>query len=306
MPALRIDRKNEKQKVSRIMIQDIAPRTMHNEYIYCKPEPEDNVIIFFGSNKRADRTLVKKTEDGHLVVPTYQNLLDTGWKVDEEKLVYLFAIDEEKFFLLNNEGKEEIQIEGFTYETNRIYCNVHIHGYLALAGTTAYHLFTWYRDNTFCGRCGNRTEIFRKERAIRCPECGNLIFPKIMPAIIVAVRDGNNLLCSRYTGREYKGVALIAGFCEIGETLEQTVAREVFEETGIRVKNIHYFGNQPWGLDSDLLLGFYCDVDGSTEIHIDEHELQEALFLPREEVPVPENTTSLTATLIDAFCKGII
>lgn len=288
------------------MIQDIAPKTMLNQYVYCKPEPEDKIFIFYGNNVRTDRILIKHTDEVHIAVPSYGDLLASGWTMDEEQLVYLFAIDEEKFFLLNNEGKEEILIDGFVYETNRVYMNMNIHGYLALAGSTAYHLFTWYRDNTFCGRCGHRTKIFEKERAISCPDCGNLIFPKIMPAIIVAVRDGDRLLCSRYTGREFKGVALIAGFCEIGETLEQTVAREVFEETGIRVKNIQYFGNQPWGLACDLLVGFYCDVDGSTEIHIDPNELQEALFIPRDEIPVPEHTTALTATLIDAFCKGII
>ena len=141
-------------------------------------------------------------------------------------------------------------------------------------------------------------------RALSC-DCGNLVFPVIAPAVIVGVIHGDKILVTRYAGREFKGLALIAGFCEIGETAEDTVRREVMEEAGIRVKNIRYFASQPWGFASDLLLGYYAELDGSGELRIDEEELQSAAWVSREELePVVENRLSLTGTMIERFRLG--
>ena len=127
----------------------------------------------------------------------------------------------------------------------------------------------------------------------------------IAPAVIVAVTNGDQLLVSRYAGREFKGMALIAGFCEIGETAEDTVRREVMEEAGLKVKNLRYFGSQPWGYASNLLLGYFCEVYGSDEIHFDREELQEAFWIRREALePVTENLLSLTGTMIETFRQG--
>jgi len=139
---------------------------------------------------------------------------------------------------------------------------------------------------------------------MRCTRCGQLFFPVIAPAVIVAVTHGDKLLVTRYAGREHKGIALIAGFCEIGERAEDTVHREVMEEAGVRVKNLRYFDTQPWGFASNLLLGFYCELDGSPEIHMDEEELQYAAWVDRKDLPVPENLASLTATMIERFRLG--
>lgn len=94
------------------------------------------------------------------------------------------------------------------------------------AGVSAYHLYTWYENNHFCGKCG--TELLRNEneRKLQCPACGNEVFPRINPAVIVAVSHGDELILTKYAGREYKKYALIAGFAEFGETIEQTVQRE--------------------------------------------------------------------------------
>ena len=97
---------------------------------------------------------------------------------------------------------------------------------------------------------------------MRCPSCEHVVYPKIKPAVIVGVIHEGKLLTSRYAGRAYGGLALIAGFVEIGETGEDTVRREVMEEVGLKVKNITYFATQPWGFESDLLLGYFCEVDG--------------------------------------------
>ena len=120
----------------------------------------------------------------------------------------------------------------------------------------------------------------------------------------MGVTNGDRLLLSKYAGRAYTRYALLAGFTEIGETLEQTVHREVMEEVGLRVKNIRYYKSQPWGVDGNILMGFYCDVDGSDEIHIDEDELSMADWYPRDVLPAQDDGISLTREMIRVFGEG--
>ena len=145
-----------------------------------------------------------------------------------------------------------------------------------------------------------------QERVLICSDCGNRVYPGISPAVIIGVTRGDDILVTRYADREYKGVALLAGFCEIGESGEDTVRREVMEEVGLKVKNIRYYASQPWGIDSNLLIGYFAEVDGSTEIHMDVRELKEAVWMPRTELKPAKNVMSLTMTMIEAFRKGEI
>ena len=112
-----------------------------------------------------------------------------------------------------------------------------------------------------------------------------MVFPKIAPAVIVGVTNGDKILMTKYAGREYKKYALIAGFTEIGETAEQTVEREVMEEVGLHVKNIRYYKSQPWGYDSDLLLGYFCELAEEHKIELDETELSLAEWIDYKDVP---------------------
>lgn len=142
-------------------------------------------------------------------------------------------------------------------------------------------------------------------RALQCENCGNLVFPVIAPAVIVGVTNGDRILLTRYAGRAFKGRALVAGFCEIGERAEDTVCREVMEEAGLKVKNIRYFDSQPWGFGSNLLLGFFAELDGSDEIHFDTEELSTAFWAHRWELEPPqEDQISLTETMIEYFRQG--
>ena len=174
------------------------------------------------------------------------------------------------------------------------------------AGETAYHLYVWYRDNSFCGRCGEHLEYSHKERAMICPSCGNVVYPKIAPAVIVGILNssGDKIVMTRYAGREYKGHALVAGFCEIGETAEDTVRREVLEEVGLHVRNIRYYKSQPWGFDSNLLFGYYCTADEDEPIHMDDGELAKAVWVSRDEIGEEERNLSLTAEMIMHFKEG--
>ena len=171
------------------------------------------------------------------------------------------------------------------------------------AATTGKHLSDWYRDTCYCGRCGTKMKHDGRERAMRCPAREYVTYPRIMPAVIVGVKNKDKILLTRYrTGFAHN--ALIAGFTEIGETVEETVKREVMEEAGIRVKNLHYYKSQPWGTANDILLGFYCEVDGDDTITMDRNELKYAEWVQREEIVLQPGTFSLTNEMMRRFKEG--
>lgn len=272
------------------MLQEIEPKQYHVEYSLRQPEADSLCFVFQG------RKALERVRDGSFALPTYREL-----RAEAKQLFYLFRIDGEEYYLAElEEGK---QIPGYDWQDlrrDREKKDKAFH----FAETTAYHLALWYRDNKFCGRCGGETQPDQDERMLRCPHCGNMIYPKIAPAVIVAVTDGDRLLMTRYQGREYKGYALIAGFNEVGETAEDTVRREIREEVGLEVRDIRYYGSQPWGTDSNLLLGFFARLAGDGTIHMDRQELSQAGWYRREEIPVKPDEYSLTNHMIQAFLRG--
>ncbi|MBR4019712.1 MAG: NUDIX domain-containing protein, partial [Firmicutes bacterium] len=154
------------------------------------------------------------------------------------------------------------------------------------------------------GRCGMPTQHGSGERMLKCPSCGNSIYPKIAPAVIVALTDGDRIMMTRYNGRAYKRYALIAGFVEIGETAEETVIREVKEEVGLKAKNVRYYKSQPWGTEQDLLLGYFCELDGDDTVTMDEDELSTAEWVYRDDMDMEDDGFSLTREMMVAFQKG--
>ena len=130
-----------------------------------------------------------------------------------------------------------------------------------------------------------------------------MIYPKICPAVIVAVTDHDRILLTKYAGRTYRNYALIAGFNEVGETLEQTVKREVMEETGLRVKNITYFGSQPWPYPSGLMVGFIADYE-SGEIKLQADELSSGAFYSKDNLPEIPRKLSIARKLIDWWLEN--
>ncbi len=269
----------------------------NNIYKRDLPDPRDYVFSF-----RGREVLCVLEDDGAFRCPRVEEL-----GIDKNELIYLFEIDGDRFYLPKKEYGcyiNEVQGKGsdcnYNYESIRVLRGANP-GYLCFAGMTAYHLYVWYRDNKFCGRCGRETIIHDAERALKCPRCGNIIYPKICPAVIVGVTNGSKIMMTRYAGRPYKGNALVAGFCEIGETAEDTVRREVLEEVGIKVKNIRYFASQPWGFDSNLLLGYFCELDGDPNINMDENELARAEWVERADIGEEAKNLSLTATMMMHF-----
>ena len=126
----------------------------------------------------------------------------------------------------------------------------------------------------------------------------------IAPAIIVALTCGDAILLAKSANSPWKHYGLVAGYVEVGETLEQAARREVMEEVGLQVKDLRYYGSQPWGADANLLLGFFARLDGPSAIHLDRQELSQAGWYHRDEIDLPPDGVSLTNHMIQAFRRG--
>lgn len=284
------------------MLQDLTYGKLENEFRKIAPTEEDTVICF-----QNNAILVRRDTDHSLHFPSFaevQTWADAcnweDWGMD--RFQYVFCLQNKKYFLWMGRAGEASDPE-YHYEGVKQLRELESKD-MCFAAMTAWHLFQWYRNNRFCGNCGTRTIHDDAERMVRCPACGNLIFPRISPAVIVAVTDGDRLLLSKYAGRSYTRYALLAGYTEIGETLEETVHREVMEEVGLRVRNIRYYKSQPWGVDGNVLMGFYCDLDGDDTIHLDRRELSLAQWHHRNALPAKDDGISLTREMIRIFEEG--
>lgn len=273
------------------MIQDIEPCHLDNAYVPVPPDG-DSFILYY-----EDRHVLLRHTDRGIGFPTFEETVDERSDACGE-YIYLFAIDDRRYYLTENIDQD--RLGRYEMESIEIFRRADPQ-YHAFAGITGYHLYNWYRDHRYCGRCASPMEHDGKERMLTCTKCGNVEFPKICPAVIVGVVDGDRILMSKYSGRTYKKYALIAGFTEIGETVEDTVRREVMEEVGLKVRNIRYYKSQPWGFSDTILMGFYCDLDGGDEITLDREELELAQWFKREEISVEPSRDSLTNEMIMRF-----
>lgn len=272
------------------MIQDIGLQRYNCEYK--KKEPVDHSIVLCYCKNR-----VLLSDDNNKVLPTYGELKEKN-TIQQSGIVYLFSIDKTEYYLLNDEL--EYIDEKYTYYNVRA-----VREFASLEEcftiSTGYQLFLWYRDNKYCGRCSHELQPGENERMLFCPDCSNMVYPKIAPAVIVGIMDDDKILMTKYADREYKKYSLVAGFCEIGEAAEDTVRREVMEEVGLKVKNIRYYKSQPWGFDSNLLLGFFADLDGENVITREEAELAVAEWIERKDTVGMNDGISLTREMIEVF-----
>lgn len=172
----------------------------------------------------------------------------------------------------------------------------------AAVASYAVRILDFDRSAAFCGRCGAKTRPLATERARTCPVCSRTYYPRISPAIIVLIKRGEEVLLAR-SPRTPPGVySVIAGFNEPGENLEQTVRREVCEEVGIAVRNLRYFGSEPWPFPDSLMIGFVADHAGG-EIRIDNREIEAAGWFTRSNLPPFPSKTSISRALIEAWIR---
>ena len=265
------------------MIQDIYPSQMDISFKNIKPDADSIVMAF------KDGNILVLQKDNGIEFPAYD-------KVNGE-VEYIFTIDDKKFFILF----EEVRLCGYEYmSVKEVRKLENVSKEDKFATFTAFHLYSWYESNRFCGKCGSKTGYDDIERALVCPKCGNKIYPRINPAVIVGIRNNDRILITKYR-RGYGHSALVAGFTEIGETFEETVKREVLEEVGLKVKNIEYYKSQPWGVAADILAGFFFFFFGDDTIKMDEGELKYAEWVKREDIELQPDDLSLTNEMMKLF-----
>lgn len=278
------------------MIHDIEPKVFHNGFQNKQAGPNDLFLAYQGNN-----VLVREDKD-KLWYPSFSDYSISHPHL-MQKAQFLFTIDDLNYYLVEEEGLDEVP--GWIYVSNSRFRSEKKY-WRSFAGVIGWQLNRWYANHKFCSRCGEPMKPSEKERMLYCEECGMTVYPTISPCVIVAVHDGDRLLMTKYANREYRNYALIAGFSEIGESLEQTVHREVMEEVGLRVKNIRYYKSQPWPFTDTLLAGFFAELDGDDAIKLDEDELAIGVWMHREEIPEPENNISLTGEMMEVFrMKGV-
>ena len=190
--------------------------------------------------------------------------------------------------------------EGMAFEDLRSIYNVLDEDIYLVAGR-AVQVINWDKNHQFCGKCGTPTVTSEQEMAKVCPECGFTSFTRLSPAVITAIVNDDKILLAKHS-YGLKRYSLIAGFVEAGETLEEAVQREIAEEVGVKVKNIEYFGSQPWPFPNSLMVGFTAEYD-SGDIKVDGNEITDAKWFSAEDVPKMPSKISISGELIDWFVE---
>ncbi|NCC43223.1 MAG: NAD(+) diphosphatase [Clostridia bacterium] len=280
------------------MIQDIAPYKLDNAFRIQEPEKDDYLVFVSG------RMILLKKEEDKIVLPQIKDLGEENIKTD-----YLFSVSERAFFMLSEENEKnridgiikKFMEDGYSYQPMAALrsCNPR---WICYAAATACHIASWYQSNRFCGSCGRPMKKSTEERMVYCEHCHQTVYPKISPVAIVGIVSRDKILLTRYADKSHSArYALVAGFMEVGETAEEAVKREVMEETGLKVKNLHYYKSQPWAFSDSLLFGFFCEVEGSENFHFDDNELSYAKWALPEEMPQEPEQLSLTYEMMDQF-----
>ena len=171
--------------------------------------------------------------------------------------------------------------------------------FFAVAGR-AKQVVGWHATHRYCGRCGGETEPVEGEMAMRCVRCGMMHYPRVSPAVIVRVSRGGEILLARSPGFPKGMRSVLAGFVEPGESIEETIHREVREEVGIEVQNLGYFGSQPWPFPNSLMIGFTAEYAGG-EIRPEPGEIEDAAWYRPGDLPGLPPNVSIARRMIEAF-----
>lgn len=247
---------------------------------------------------RGDRLLVRHVESA-ATLPHLDEL--TEWGVPVRSQHYLGLLDGLPCFAVDLPEEAETPA-GLTFQGLRRLYGLLDEALFWVAGR-AIQVVEWDRTHRFCGRCGSPMVAKAAERAKECPQCGLTNFPRLAPAVIVAVVRDNQILLARSSRHPAGFYSVLAGFVEPGETLEEAVIREIKEEVGIEVGDICYFGSQPWPFPHSLMIGFTARYVGG-EIQCDETEIEEAGWFTADNLPQVPGPISISRRLIDWFVAG--
>lgn len=276
-----------------MMIHEIHPHRFSNPYLAGRKPDGDDFILFFH-----DKSVLLKIKGEVAELPRWMEFADL--QIDD-RYIFLFTLDDTLCFLIwdlpeipgNDYFLKDIHFFRTTWQKE-----------IAWACLAGLHLRDWYLANRYCGHCGTGTCHKPDERALVCPACGATEYPKISPAIIVAIICGDRILLAR--GSNFPGAwySLIAGYTDIGESLEETLIREVKEEVGLDVWNIRYYGSQPWPLSGSMMIGFTAEADDRQPLNIDTKELADAAWFNRGELPNHPPALSIAGEMIEKFKRG--
>ncbi len=245
-----------------------------------------------------DMLLVEK-KNNKISIPYFENI--DNLDLDATSSIYLGRLDSYPCFAALQNGSGAYP-ENFSFEVLRpLFRN--LDDELFWLAARAYHLVNWDQKSRYCGQCGKGTQLLKTEHAKACPECGLVVYPKISPAIIVAITKGEKILLARGNRFTSKFYSILAGFVEPGENLEECVKREVLEEVGIRVDNIRYFGSQPWPFPDSLMLGFTAEYAGG-ELKPDPSEILTVDWFSADNLPEIPGPLSIARRLIDNFIEN--
>lgn len=246
---------------------------------------------------RNDKILVEKLEDV-VAIPVFSKV--ESLCNDYVNIYFLGSLSNVNCYSGELSGDIDLP-EGYEFMDLRS-AGVLMSDRLFTAAGKAIQIINWDKTHKYCGKCGSPTYAKEDERAKVCPECGHMSFPRLSPAVIVAVTRDNELLMAhnfRFANNMY---SIIAGFVEPGENFEEAVKREVLEETGIRVKNIKYFSSQPWPFPNSLMIGFTAEYD-SGEVTPDGIEIEHADWFTVDTLPNLPSKLSIARKLIDNFIE---
>ncbi len=273
------------------MINEISPHVFDNTFISQTEIKENDYILCYREN-----TILLKKSDDYFDIPVSSDFRE----IPTEEAKFLFSLNSRNCFLLQNcRAEDEFLKYHDIWELRTIRRKEY-----AWIGMVGFHLMNWYDNNRFCGRCGSKTGLIKDERTIVCHNCNNFIYPKISPAVIVAITCGDKILLAKGKNSKVGFYALIAGYTDFGESLEETVIREVKEEIGISVKNIRYYKSHPWPLSGSLMIGYFAEADDNQPLKINEAEIETAAWFKRGNLPPHAPNISISGDMIDAFEKG--
>ena len=258
------------------------------------PEEEDKASFLFLFRQR--NLLVKKLEKG-CMVPDSDDLALPG--LDADKL-YIGSMDGYSCYTARYPEAVPVPEEMEFVGLRELYGQ--IDECMLKAAFRAVQILEWDETHRFCGACGEATERRTEEHARVCNKCGQIFYPRLSPAVIVAVTKGDKLLLARNKSFPSGRYSVLAGFVEAGETLEECIKREIKEEVGIEVKNIRYFGSQSWPFPNSYMLAFTAEHDKG-EIRIDDSELADAGWFGADEMPQIPGSISVSRKLINWFME---
>jgi NAD+ diphosphatase len=273
------------------MIQNIHPHLLNNNFVVTSGMLENDYIFHFKEN-----SLLLKQSGREFEIPRMKDLPSCN-----HDGIFLFTLNNINCFLVWDCPEQDNK--AFFYQEINFFRTLP-QKEIAWAGIISLQLMTWYAQNKFCGRCGEHTVLKGDERAIICPSCQTTIYPKISPAIIVAILCNDKILLASGVNFRSNFYSLVAGYADIGESLEDTVAREVKEEVGIDIKNIRYYKSQPWPFSGSMMIGYIAEGDDTQPIQIDKIEIEDAAWFPRGNLPNHPTNISIAGEIIEKFEKG--